>query len=127
MPSNARSWLGAGSRWLAGDRSRRDDPAPAVRHLPAGQRVYAIGDVHGRLDLLEQLIDRIERDCRTRSAAATTIVLLGDLVDRGPRSSHVVELAAGWSASWAKLKVLRGNHEALLLMLLEGRTARLNS
>src|SRR5665213_3200782 len=121
MQSNARSWLGAGSRWLAGDRARPDDPAAAVRHLPAGQRVYAIGDVHGRLDLLEPLIGRIERDCRTRSMAETTIVLLGDLIDRGPQSSNVIELAASWNASWAKLKVLRGNHEALLLLLLEGK------
>ena len=47
-------------------------------HVPPGERLYAIGDVHGRLDLLTRLLDTIERDDTARGAAETRIILLGD-------------------------------------------------
>jgi len=61
--------------------------------VPEGERIYAIGDIHGRLDLFDQLVLEIEADDAARDAANTTIILLGDLVDRGPASSGVVEAA----------------------------------
>jgi len=58
---------------------------------PRGRRAYAIGDVHGRLDLLEQLLDAIERDVEVRPQRKTALVFLGDLIDRGPDSRGVIE------------------------------------
>ena len=59
--------------------------------IPAGQRVYAVGDIHGRLDLLVSLAEAIEADDRARGPADTTVILLGDLVDRGPDSAGVIK------------------------------------
>src|SRR6185295_14296099 len=63
-----------------------------AHRVPDGVRAYAIGDIHGRLDLLDQLLARIAEDDRGRGAgAATQHIFLGDLIDRGPDSSGVVE------------------------------------
>ena len=58
---------------------------------PTGRRAYAIGDVHGRLDLLDDLLKRIEADNASRPHARVTMIFLGDLIDRGPQSAQVVE------------------------------------
>lgn len=86
-------------------------PLPAV---PAGTRYYALGDIHGRLDLFEALIDAIEADDRSASPADTTFVLLGDLVDRGPDSAGVVRRARAWTESHGAV-LLAGNHEEMFL------------
>jgi serine/threonine protein phosphatase 1 len=89
--------------------------------VPDGQRVYAIGDIHGRLDLLAELLDRIERDDRARAPARTILVLLGDLVDRGPDSAGVIRLARALAtADRFDLRLLMGNHEELLLLAVAG-------
>lgn len=88
--------------------------APRVPILPAGQRVYAVGDIHGRNDLFAALITAIELDDRDREPADTTIVLLGDLVDRGPDSAGVLARARMWQNS-RKVRILCGNHEEMLL------------
>lgn len=95
--------------------SRHGGPAPAI---PAGQRVYAVGDVHGRNDLFASLIAAIEADDAGRGVAETTIVLLGDLVDRGPDSAAVVR-AARELAARRKVRILMGNHEEMMLDALE--------
>ena len=60
--------------------------------MPDGRRVYAIGDIHGRLDLLDRLLAAIDgRRPRPRRRRATELIFLGDLVDRGPDSRGVVE------------------------------------
>ena len=51
--------------------------------MPEGERHYVIGDVHGRCDLFDALLDAIEKDMADAGELETTIVLLGDLVDRG--------------------------------------------
>jgi serine/threonine protein phosphatase 1 len=86
--------------------------APAV---PAGQRVYAIGDIHGRLDLLTRLIAAIERDDAARGGADTTIILLGDLLDRGPDSAGVLSAARDLQRR-LKLRIIAGNHEEMFLL-----------
>ena len=91
--------------------------------MPEGQRVYAIGDVHGRVDLFDRLIAEIDRDDAERNAAEwhpveTTIVLLGDLIDRGPDSAAVVA-AARRLAQRRKVILIAGNHEEMLLRSLE--------
>jgi serine/threonine protein phosphatase 1 len=86
-------------------------PPPA---LPAGERVYAIGDIHGRLDLFDRLVASIEADDAARGPAATTIVLLGDLIDRGPESAGVIDSARAL-AKRRKVRALAGNHEEMFL------------
>lgn len=95
-----------------------DQPAAPQASVPAGQRIYAIGDIHGRLDLFEQLLGLIEADDAARGRADTHLVLLGDLVDRGPESRGVVERAMALMQS-GKVRVLAGNHEEMMLAGLE--------
>lgn len=90
-------------------------PPPAI---PAGERVYAVGDIHGRRDLFGAIVAAIDADDQVRGPAQTTVVLLGDLIDRGPDSAGVVKLARTWSAQ-RHLRILLGNHEEMLLEALE--------
>lgn len=90
---------------------------PAV---PRSHRAYAVGDVHGRLDLLESLLALIENDVRKRQKIATSIVFLGDLVDRGPDSAGVVEFLRSYRPDFAKTLFLMGNHEEVMLRVLDG-------
>lgn len=75
-------------------------------------RLYAIGDVHGRLDLLERAIRAIERDVAERGGMALTVTL-GDYIDRGPQSRGVIERLAD-NPFATPYVALKGNHEALL-------------
>ncbi|MPS69974.1 metallophosphoesterase [Novosphingobium aerophilum] len=84
-------------------------------HIPPGQRAYAVGDIHGRLDLFEQLIDAIERDNAGRDSSQSIVVLLGDLIDRGPASAGVIARARQW-ASKRRVEFIQGNHEEMLLV-----------
>jgi serine/threonine protein phosphatase 1 len=90
-------------------------PAPAI---PAGERVYAVGDVHGRLDLMRALIAAIDADDLARGPARTSVILLGDLVDRGPDSAGVIAAARDWSRQ-RQVRILLGNHEEMLLGALD--------
>jgi serine/threonine protein phosphatase 1 len=92
------------------------EPAPTAA-IPAGERVYAVGDVHGCADLFEGLIAAIEADDATRGAADTTVVLLGDLIDRGPDSAGVIRLARDWQQR-RRVRILMGNHEEMFLAAL---------
>ena len=94
-------------------------PSP---HGAAGYRAYAIGDVHGRLDLLDQLIEQIEADIAARRRAKNVIVFLGDLIDRGPQSAQVIERLRTWEPRDAKTAFLCGNHEEVLLRVLAGES-----
>lgn len=94
--------------------------APPPARIPDGQRVYAMGDIHGCLDLFDQLLAQIDADDAARGPAETTLILLGDLVDRGPRSAQVVARARTLRAASPSFRVLAGNHEELLLLALKG-------
>lgn len=87
--------------------------------VPDGLRVYAIGDVHGRNDLLQQLLGQIEQDNQQRGVAQTQIIFLGDLVDRGDDSAGVIETALALKASEPvtghEIRFLLGNHEEVFL------------
>ncbi len=98
----------------------KQDQAPRRWHVPAGQRIYAIGDIHGRLDLLEQLLGKIEADDHARGPLETKLIFLGDLVDRGPESRGVVEKVMSLCAESANVSCLTGNHEELLLLAYGG-------
>ena len=102
---------------------RRRHPSQPPR-IPRGTLVYAIGDIHGRVDLFDQLLAMIAADRAERTPARTVIVLLGDLIDRGPDSRGVIERALAISPRdarlGARLVALAGNHEEVLLRLLDG-------
>ena len=86
----------------------------------AGYRAYAIGDVHGRLDLLDGLLRQIAEDHRARGDdARPLLVLLGDLIDRGPDSRGVIERLLSTALPGFQTLALCGNHEEALLRLLD--------
>lgn len=82
--------------------------------VPVGRRVYAVGDIHGRLDLFEAMIEAIERDSAHGRPLRSTVILLGDLVDRGPDSAGVIARAREWQKT-RDLRILAGNHEEMFL------------
>ncbi|HZG46046.1 MAG TPA: metallophosphoesterase [Allosphingosinicella sp.] len=92
-------------RLLAGNRPRA---AP-------GERVFAIGDIHGRLDLFRALLEHIAEDVDTRDDCPTRIVVLGDFIDRGPDSAGLIEAFRHIQRHSDGFNVLLGNHESLLL------------
>ncbi len=96
---------------------RRD--AAAMRRVPDGKRVYAVGDVHGRLDLFDRLLARIEAD-RRRWSGEAEVVLLGDYVDRGPDSAALLDRLARGMPDWADWTLLKGNHEQAMLDSFDG-------
>lgn len=99
----------------------RKRPAAELRGaIPAGQRVYALGDIHGRADLLDQLLARIDADDAQRDAAQTTLIFLGDLIDRGPESAQVVERVLQLQRTRSDVRLLIGNHEEIFLLALTG-------
>ncbi len=83
--------------------------------VPDGQRVYAIGDIHGRNDLLAQLLSQIDADDEERGSADTHIIFLGDLMDRGEDSAGVIETAMALRDSGRKVRFLMGNHEEVFV------------
>ncbi len=89
-------------------------PAPAL--LPDGQRVYAIGDIHGCLERLQALHAAIANDLADRPVAAATVVHLGDYVDRGPDCAETIDLLSGLETlAGAKVVNLMGNHEDMMI------------
>ena len=91
-------------------RATRKEPP----RVPLGERYYVIGDIHGRLDLFKALIAAIEQDDAQQEGVRTTVVLLGDLVDRGPDSRGVIEMSMRWAKA-RPVRFLAGNHEEMFL------------
>lgn len=77
---------------------------------PEGLLVCAVGDVHGRRDLLEAMIGRIEALAGDLRARDTRIVMLGDYVDRGPDSKGVLDLLVRYRTD-PRFVLLGGNHD----------------
>ena len=88
--------------------------------IPDGHRVYAVGDVHGQDHLLADLLAQVEADIAARPGREVTIVFLGDLIDRGPKSAEVVERLRTYRPIGVRTEFLTGNHEEVLLRILEG-------
>ncbi len=86
--------------------------------VPGNTRVYAVGDVHGRVDLLRKMHEAILKDVEAAAANRKVVVYLGDYVDRGPDSKHVVDLLLDRPLSGFERCHLMGNHEAFLLEFL---------
>src|SRR4051812_4012374 len=94
---------------------RRPKPAEAPRFRTApGDRIYAIGDVHGRADLLTAVLQAVDADIALHPDRRCHTVLLGDYVDRGPESRSVIETLSKRTLTGGTV-CLMGNHEAMLL------------
>jgi serine/threonine protein phosphatase 1 len=91
----------------------------AAARGPKGRRAYAVGDIHGRLDLLDQLLAEIEEDLRS-SRGPALLVFLGDLIDRGPQSAQVIERLRTYRREGVQPVFLLGNHEEVLLRIIDG-------
>lgn len=99
-----------GSRW-------------AKAHVADGRAVYAIGDIHGRLDLLKELLTHILTDAeRHPDDRQRDLVFLGDYIDRGPDSSRVIEALLALELPGFTLFFLMGNHEDAMLEFLDGES-----
>jgi serine/threonine protein phosphatase 1 len=89
-------------------RQRKQKP-----RVPEGVRVYAIGDIHGRVDLLDQTLKGIDADLASNPARVGIEVFLGDYIDRGPASRDVIDRLVVRSQSFRSV-FLKGNHEGFL-------------
>ena len=91
-----------------------------IRKPPStgGPLVYAVGDIHGRADLLSRLITALLADAAKTPALAPTLVFVGDYVDRGPGSRQVVDMLITLR-DHAQVRLLRGNHDDSLLRFLD--------
>lgn len=86
--------------------------------VPDGKIIYAVGDIHGRADLLESLLKKIEADRGRHPGADAEIIFLGDYVDRGPDSRAVLDQLISLSDRQATI-FIKGNHEQALTGFLE--------
>jgi Calcineurin-like phosphoesterase len=86
--------------------------------LPEGIRIYAISDIHGCADLLQQMFTVIDRDLMTARSMRSIHVFLGDYIDRGPDSCRTVELLIERGRKHESV-FLKGNHEAFLFDVLK--------
>lgn len=99
---------------------RREAAVRPVFSGPTGERLYAVGDIHGRLDLLDDLLNRIVEDLERQPVKTARLVFLGDFVDRGPNSAGVIDRLSQLARSNVKTHFLMGNHEEMLLRVLAG-------
>ncbi len=98
--------------------------APAPATLPAGRRVYAIGDIHGCAEQLDALHTAIARDLAARPVERPVLIHVGDYVDRGPNTAGVLDrLIAGAPIVGIETVNLLGNHEFTMLEALSGERA----
>lgn len=97
----------------------RFDWRPAIRSLPEDSFVAAIGDVHGRADLLAAMHDAIKRELDECGPGHATVIHLGDLIDRGPWNREALRIAMQGIDGAVNI-TLRGNHEDRFLAYLGG-------
>lgn len=100
-------------------------PSPAphsgeTKTLAAGLRIYAVGDIHGRLDLLEEMAELIASDLASRRPRRSVEIFLGDYIDRGPQSCGVIDWLLDTPPLADERICLMGNHEDMLLAALTG-------
>ena len=119
----ARMRKGFGLQPQAVETEIRHEPAAIatrVSESPAGECLYAIGDIHGRRDLLEKLVEQIREDSQSLpEGTKRTIVFLGDYIDRGLQSRDVIDFLIGDQLSDFETVFLMGNHEEALLRFLD--------
>ena len=99
------------------NRLRKNDPASSTK---PGQRIYAIGDMHGRIDLHAALMDMIVADAASTKERDLVLIYLGDYIDRGPASDQIIETLIASPPDGFRVRYLRGNHEDMLLQFIDG-------
>jgi serine/threonine protein phosphatase 1 len=102
------------------DKFLRRKPRPPYT-APEGVRVYAVGDVHGCLDELNQLLESIDKDL-AGNQVESHLVFLGDLVDRGPHSAGVIDRLLERGLPTNRWDCVMGNHEEIMLACFAGRS-----
>jgi hypothetical protein len=99
-----------GSSWKTRLLGHKKEPAS----IPTGSRVYAVGDIHGRLDLLQKLWGMIEADAEG-APLHKAVIFVGDYVDRGRESKGVVDFLLHAKLKGGEIICLRGNHDQSVL------------
>lgn len=97
---------------------RPQPPGPETARLSPGNRVYAVGDIHGCIEPLRRLHNHIRAHAAEHPAKRNVIVYLGDYVDRGPDSRGVIDVLRAEAPPGFERVYLKGNHEASLLQFL---------
>jgi serine/threonine protein phosphatase 1 len=92
-----------------------------------GYRAYVVGDIHGRLDLLEELLAKIHADLQHRPAPRVLLVFVGDLIDRGPNSAQVIDRLRTYRRPGIRPVFILGNHEEVLLRIIDGDRSLMSS
>lgn len=109
-----------GAPSAANENFRIHRPVTRVTSVPEGHCVYAIGDIHGRFDLLEALIQQIEADASNLpEGTKQTLVFLGDYIDRGLQSRQIIDYFLSDRLSAFETVYLMGNHEEALLNFIQ--------
>lgn len=98
---------------------KRKSRTRRAARVPDSTRVYAIGDIHGCLDLLDRLHEQIEADWAAEPLGEAHLIYLGDFIDRGPDSFGVLERLCREPLPGFRRTLIGGNHEELLLAFLE--------
>ncbi len=96
---------------------------PAAAAVPEGRRVYAIGDIHGRADLLARLRETIVADALAAGSAQCVVIHVGDYVDRGFHAREVVDLLIDSALPDFESVHIKGNHEEMMLRFLDDPAA----
>ncbi len=99
---------------------RKKGSASRLPEGARGQRAYIVGDIHGRLDLLDALLSKIHGEIERDGPSRVALIFVGDLIDRGPQSAQVIERLRTYRKTGVKLFCLLGNHEEVMLRVLDG-------
>ena len=110
------------SRWIDRLRGVTRRQTDMVAQVSAGSCIYAVGDIHGRVDLLAELHRHILSDAERRQPMRKVIVYIGDYVDRGEESRDVLDLLLDEPLADFEHVHLLGNHEQRLLQFLDDPT-----
>ena len=129
LAEKRRGLIGLLQRWLSGSRDAQEALAGEESgeiegvdpYLPPGRRVYCVGDIHGRLDLLEELHEMILKDA-AGFTGDKVVVYLGDYIDRGAQSRQVLDLLIENPLDAFEAVHLLGNHEHAMLDFLRNPT-----
>lgn len=97
---------------------RKQQKPHVFPHVPKNQRIYCIGDIHGRADLLTRLHEKIQIDAELYMGKKS-IVYLGDYVDRGEQSRQVIEILLSKPLDGFEAIYIKGNHEQAMLDFIE--------
>ncbi|MBT5432477.1 MAG: metallophosphoesterase family protein [Alphaproteobacteria bacterium] len=106
-------------RRLFGSKEKEQVVPLSERHIGDDTVVYSVGDIHGRVELLERLHDKICADAAGRSETRKVLVYLGDYVDRGLESRQVIEHLLAQGGDDLERVFLKGNHEDAMLRFLD--------